>query len=354
MQFGIIGTGAYLPQGVRENSWWPPSAVESWVGKLERLIGSGARGVSGPGVGETIAALERYVDDPFYGMEKRHVMAPDETSADMETAAAEAALKAAGVARDEVGLLLVQSMVPDYQTVNNATFVHQRLGLASTCHVVNVDSVCNSFISQLALATGHLGASRKHEVALLVQSSAVSRILHPDDPFSCWCGDGAAAVVLGPAAAGYGVLATSGRTYSEYAAGIATGVPKSGWWQGESRAYILEAETARRAVLVTADLSTEVCDDVLTEANVGAGEIDFFACHQNNARLPEVAARLNGLTQAKRIDTFTWAGSLSGANIPLQLDVAARENLLARGDLVMMFSMGSGLTTGAGLVRWGV
>ena len=69
--------------------------------------------------------------------------------------------------------------------------------------------------------------------------------------------------------------------------------------------------------------------------------------------LREVTQEYNGMTRARWVDTYKTFASLSGGNIPLLMNIAKREHLLRDGDLVLVFSGGTGETWSAVLMRWG-
>ena len=59
-----------------------------------------------------------------------------------------------------------------------------------------------------------------------------------------------------------------------------------------------------------------------------------------------------GLTHARSLDTYPWAGNLAGANLPMVMAVAQREGLLKKGDLVACYAGGGGMTWSAAVLRW--
>lgn len=351
MNVGILGVGAYLPEEVRPNSWWSEEVTQQWPERLRKLLARQSESTS-LGVKLTVEAFREHEHDPFTGAKERRVAPASLSTSDMETRAAEIALKRAETRPGEIDLLLVHSMVPDFQTTNTATFIHQKLGLPSHCQALNVSAVCNSFIAQLTMAEALIGRGRAKR-ALLVQSSTVSRIHDMNDPFTAWCGDGATAVVVGEVSPSRGFLSVSHRTQSENAMGIVTGGAEQPWYEGPSRTYIADSAAARRAVFEIPDASVEVIQEALKSANLEAAQVDFYACHQTNSSLRRVTQQLNGLSNAKFIDTFATAGSLSSANLPLQLERAQQSGMLKNDAAVLLFAMGSGTTISAATLRWG-
>jgi 3-oxoacyl-[acyl-carrier-protein] synthase III len=110
---------------------------------------------------------------------------------------------------------------------------------------------------------------------------------------------------------------------------------------------------ARRAFLELADVAKEVVDEVLAETGVSPADIAFFGVHQGTPWLRKLLLEHLGLVHAKSVETFAWAASLFGSNIPLALSIGQRERMLKTDDLVLMFAGGAGTTFSSQLVRWG-
>src|SRR5690606_9233047 len=135
--------------------------------------------------------------------------------------------------------------------------------------------------------------------------------------YSAWFGDGATAVLVGPAAQGRGLLAQAHRTDGSFADGLVVGIPKARWYEeGRAMAYWDDQLGATRLLAATADMGHDVLHDVLQQAGAAPEDVAFFACHQGVEWLRRVTQRYAGLSRAKSVDTFSWATSISAANVP--------------------------------------
>jgi 3-oxoacyl-[acyl-carrier-protein] synthase-3 len=271
---------------------------------------------------------------------------------DMELAAAESALRAAGIRRDQLDVLIVAGTTPDYLNVSNACTLHERLGLPARCFTTTVDAMCNGFLAQMTLVE-KLIASGVAEYALLVQSSAMSRLCRPEDQFSVWMGDGATAVVVGPVADGRGVLGRGFRTDGSVFGGIVMGVPGKRWWEGQPHAYLESPRKARNMFFLVGNVCVDVMDEALVQAELRREDVAFYASHQATVWFRQITQTSLGLDHAKHLDTFADLGSLSGSNIPISLHEAARRRILRSGDVVAMLSGAAGMSASALVMRWG-
>jgi 3-oxoacyl-[acyl-carrier-protein] synthase-3 len=353
LNVGVLGIGTYLPKQIRKNDWWPEQVVRKW--RKLNVVRSKAQAGEGDTEGKrrVLAALEELKNDPFEGTRERRVVDEGMAASDMEAAAAEEALARAGIRRDQIDFLFGYSACPDLLGVQTVCATHHKLGLPSKCMTVTTDVVCNAFAIQLSLAKMMI-ATGQGRYGLLVQSSTISRVTDPNDPASAWFGDGATAVVVGPAENGKGILAQSHGTDGSLNRVLVYGVPGKRWYdEGRVFLYSEDRPGARKMVLSLIDRAQESVGDALKQAGVTPQQIDFFASHQGSSWLRRVCNDHLGLVNARGIDTFEWTGSLLAANVPMQLEVGAREGLLRDGDLVAIYAGGVGITWSGMVLRWG-
>lgn len=351
---GVIGVGTYLPPQVRNNDWWPESTVAKWMERRAAPLPEKGRFVpSTPGARMVEEAMTALRNDPFHGAEARRVLDPAMKASDMELAAAKNAIADAGIDPAEIGLVLCNTVAPDYLVTNNAPLLHHNLGLRPECLAMSTEAGCNAYITQLSLARAML-ADGRIKYALLVQSCNVTQLLRKEDPLSAWFGDGCAATILGPVAEGRGILAHAHRTRGEFHRAIVASVPDGNWYgEGKVEMYSADHRAAKVSFLGIADYAAEVADETFANAGLSPQDVDYYAPHQPTRWFRDVTTRHLKLTKARSVETFAWAGSMFGANIPVGLDVGRKEGLLREGDLVFMFAGGAGLTYSSLLMRWG-
>ena len=351
---GILGLGTFLPPTIRHNDWWSVAQVTAWQAqRAAARSGLAAVEPATEGVARVIAAMREVADDPFRGTVARHVMPDEMSSHDMEELAARAALERAGVAAAEIGAVLVHSTVPDHLATNAACVVHRRLGLPRACLVLQTEAAAYSFMHQLALADALIGGGRAR-CALLVQSSATSRLIDPRDPISPTFGDGATAAVVGRVSGDRGVIAHAHFADGNYASTLVAGVPGAHWYDpGRIVLHIADPVSERQVFLQTLDRAREAVTAVLERSQLAAGDIDFFGVHQGTPWLRRLAQDHAGLGHARSVDTYARTAYMFAASIPLGLDLAERDGLLADDDRVVLFGGGTGMTFGAITLRWG-
>jgi 3-oxoacyl-[acyl-carrier-protein] synthase III len=282
------------------------------------------------------------------GIRQRYIAGEGETTSSLAIEAARQALAAAGVAADEIGLIILATATPDYTFPATATQVQRALGCRGGI-AFDVQAVCSGFLYALATADSLLrtGMAKK---ALVIGAETFSRILDWEDRTTCVLfGDGAGAVVLEAqdvAHDGPGILATRLHADGEHCELLhVDGGPSSTGTVGKLR--MKGREVFRHAVVNLADVLSEVLSDV----DMTIDAVDWVVPHQANARILDATARKLGLPSERVIVTVDRHANTSAASVPLALDVATRDGRIKPGDLVMFEAMGGGFTWGASLVR---
>lgn len=281
------------------------------------------------------------------GIEARHIAADGETTATLATEAAFNALAAAGLAADQIGLIVLATATPDQTFPASATRVQTALGI-NDCIAFDVQAVCTGFLYALSIADNMLKGGMA-DYALVIGSETFSRILDWEDRTTCVLfGDGAGAIVLrAQEAQDQGILAT--RLHADGRHNdllfVDGGVSTTGTI-GKLR--MKGKEVFRHAVVNLA----AVLNETLTAAGHVAEEVDWVVPHQANKRILDATAKKLGLDPSRVIITVDQHANTSAASVPLALDVAVRDGRIKRGDLIVLEAMGGGFTWGAAVVRY--
>lgn len=285
------------------------------------------------------------------GIHRRHIAADGETTCDLATAAAKAALENAGVDADALDLIILATATPDNTFPATATEVQARLGVTKGA-AFDVHAVCSGFIYALATADNFLKAGQAN-TALVIGAETFSRILDWNDRSTCVLfGDGAGAVVLqrqdGAATVDRpGIISTHLHSDGRYKDHLyVDGGPSS----TQSTGYLRMAgkEVFRHAVT---NLSA-VVNEALAHSNVSPDQVDWVVPHQANQRILDATARKLKLDPARVISTVANHANTSAASVPLALSTAVADGRIQRGQLLVLEAMGGGFTWGSALVRW--
>ncbi|MEX2408744.1 MAG: beta-ketoacyl-ACP synthase III, partial [Rhodovibrionaceae bacterium] len=285
------------------------------------------------------------------GIRQRHIAAEGELTSDLALAAAREALQHAGLAIEDLDLIVVATATPDETFPATATRVQAELGMTQGA-AFDIQAVCSGFVYALAVADNFLQLGQA-ETALVIGAETFSRILDWQDRGTCVLfGDGAGAVVL-QAAEGSGANTDRGllstHLYSDgrhHDALYVDGGPSSTGTTGHVR--MNGREVFRHAVVRMA----EAIDAALEKNNLTPSEIDWMVPHQANVRIIDAMAKRLELPPEKVVITVDRHANTSAASIPLALAEAAKDGRIKQGDLILLEAMGGGFTWGSALLRW--
>ncbi|MET7453919.1 ketoacyl-ACP synthase III [Streptomyces sp. NPDC005574] len=289
------------------------------------------------------------------GIASRRRAKPDEATSDLAAAAGRAAMEAAGITGADLSLVIVATSTPDSPQPPTASVVADGLGAGQGTAAFDVNAVCSGFVFALNTAQ-HILAGSDCAYALVIGADIYSRILNPADRRTAILfGDGAGAVVLGPARPGRGLLAGrlagfgAERDLIEVPAG-GSRLPASPETLDQGLHYFTMNGRGVRD-FVTATVAPAITA-FIREAGFTAGQLDHFVPHQANGRmLADLSAGL-GVPERHTHTTYEDFGNTGAASIPVTLDAAARSGALSDGDLVLLAGFGGGMAMGLSLLRW--
>jgi 3-oxoacyl-[acyl-carrier-protein] synthase III len=286
------------------------------------------------------------------GITQRHIAADGEFTSDLATHAARQALAAAGMAPDDIGLIVVATSTPDETFPATATVVQSKLGCTNDSMGFDVQAVCSGFVFALATADNFIKTGQV-DTALVIGAETFSRILDWNDRGTCVLfGDGAGAMVL-KAGEGEGTSEDRGvlstHLHSDgnlhdllYVDGGPSSTGEVGVLRMEGREVFRHAVSKMSAVVVEA----------LEATGLKAEDVNWFVPHQANKRIIDGTARKLGVGAERVVVTIDVHANTSAASIPLALSVAVDDARIKQGDLVLIEAMGGGLTWGSGILRW--
>lgn len=273
------------------------------------------------------------------GIQTRRIAAPDETVADMASAAAEKALAASGLTAADIDLVAVATTSSIDRCPNVAARVALKLGITAP-GAYDLNTACSGFSYVLATADHAIqaGASRN---ALVIGAEKLSDITDWTDRSTCIIfGDAAGAAVVSAdpegEPAGIGPVVW-GSAPSET-------IKIEGW-----RPYIQQEGQAvfRWATTALAPIALQACE----RAGVKPSELAAFVPHQANARIIDGIAKRLGLTDAVVAKDIVESGNTSAASVPLALSKLVERGEVPSGAPVLLFGFGGGLTYAGQVVR---
>ncbi|MDR1997946.1 MAG: ketoacyl-ACP synthase III [Candidatus Margulisbacteria bacterium] len=290
------------------------------------------------------------------GISERRFCDAQTAASDLAFLAAQRALARAGTAPQEIELIIVATTTPDYPVFpSTAALLQERLGCAQAGGF-DLSAACSGFGYAFYTAAQFIENGEFKKILLVAVDTLSKNMDHTDRNVCVLFGDGAGAMVMEPAAAGYGHLAS------------VLGLRGSGAEElivrhGGSRAPLTPENIASKDRYISMNgksvfkfavsIMGEATEQVLKKAGLKPEDIDIFVPHQANIRIIDAALKHLKLAPDKALVNIQKYGNTSSASIPLALDEAYQAGKLKKGMLVAACGFGAGLTWAANLFRWG-
>jgi len=275
------------------------------------------------------------------------------TGIELAHVAAARALACAGLAANEVELIVYGSCSNDEVVPNSASGVQFRLG-AGRAASMDVNTACTSFLYGLSTASAMIRTGVVKN-AVVIGVELISQFMDwTNRGVAVLFGDGAAAVVLQATDREEGLLGERLGCDADVRAilrvrGMGTAYAHHGVMLGDTGWNFDGQEIFKRAVVAMAHAS----QDVLAKTGHTIDDIDLVIPHQANQRIIESVAKRVGAPMERVYVTVHRYGNMSSATIPVALVDALEEGRVKPGALILMPGFGAGLTWCSHLVRWG-
>jgi len=284
------------------------------------------------------------------GIERRHFAADGQTTSDLATRAAQAALTDAGMMADEIDAIILATSTADFTFPSAATMVQASLGMTRG-FAFDVQAVCAGFVFAMANANALILSGQANRV-LVIGAETFSRLMDWSDRTTCVLfGDGAGALVLegveSPGtSADRGILSTDLHSDGRFRdllyvdGGTSTGTTGHLRMQGK--------EVFRHAI----EKLAETAHTALDRAGLTADDVAWIVPHQANIRIIEGTAKRMQVGMDRDVVTVQDHGNTSAASIPLALSVGRARGQIKPGDLLVTEAIGGGLAWGSVVLRW--
>ena len=321
----IVGTGLYLPEKILTNS------------DLEKMVETSDEWI----VSRT-------------GMKERRIAAAEEYSSHMGAAAARLAIENAGLSIDQIDLIIVATLSPDYTFPSTACLIQQMLG-AKKIPSFDIQAACSGYLYALSVAKAFVENGAYRHV-LIVASEKLSAIIDYTDRSTCVLfGDGAAACVV--STQGSGLAIRSVRLGADGEQAHLLMMPAGGCRQPASAETVAAGlhfiKMAGNEVFKHAVRRMELaCKECLEEAGVPEQDISWVVPHQANIRIIDaIAKRFNHLPADRVFKTVQKYGNTSASSIGIALHELKEGKSLQPGEKILLTAFGAGLTWGAALLE---
>ena len=322
---GILGTGFYVPENILTN--------EELAGRMD--------------------TSDEWIRTRT-GIRQRRIAPKDMATSDLAVRAGKRALRDAGIAPEDIDLVICATLTPDTIIPATACRVADALGTEHAA-AFDLSAACSGFVYGTSVASAFVEQGIYKHV-LVIGAETLSRVIDWEDRTTCVLfGDGAGAAVIGAVEEGYGFLGFD--LGSDGAGGDALIIPASG-----SKMPLTPKNIAERQQYVKMDgkavfrfavkVLGKTVETSLKKASLAPDAVDYLVPHQANIRIIDSARHRLGIPEKKVIINIQKYGNMSAASIPVALAEAAQQGTFKKGDIVALAGFGAGLTWASCIMKW--
>lgn len=288
------------------------------------------------------------------GIHERRVVEAGQATLALAAKASQAALVDAGVSAEEIDVIIVATITPDYQLPATACLLQAELG----CRWVpafDMAAACSGFVWALMSGAQYV-LNGLATTVLVVGAECLSAITDGQDRSTCILfGDAAGAAVIRPAQEpDRGILAA--RMGADGYRGMLIYIPAGGAREPATHRTVNERlhymrmqgrEVYKFAVMQMREIIHDTCAD----AGVSVDDLTLVVPHQSNLRIIESACQRAGVPMEKVVINIDRYGNTSSASVAVAFHESRVQGRFKSGDLVMLVAFGGGLTWGSALLR---
>ena len=318
----IIGTGSYVPPHIRSNEFF-----------------------------EKVGSSDQWIKEKL-GIHERRI-ALDETTSDLASKAAIEAVRDAGLSPNDIDLIVVATATPDRQAPSCACFVQKKIN-AINAVAFDISAVCSGALYAVCTAVQFVKTGVYKNV-LVLGADTFSTITDWSRRDSVFFGDGAGAISLSGTNEDKGFIDFSMHTDSvgldhftipgggaEQPSSLQTIDSGSHFWQMDGQ------EIYKTAI----DVLPKSINKLLEKNKLTIEDIHCLLPHQPSIRiLKDIAASIGMPFDRVKTNMDRYANT-SGGTIPIVLDEVRKREGFKPGQIVLMASIGAGMTWATALYKW--
>ena len=295
------------------------------------------------------------------GIEERRWVNDNKLSTSlMGTYASEAAIKDAGIDKNDIDFIIFSTLSPDYYFPGSGVLLQRNLKIKEV-GALDVRNQCSGFIYGLSIADQYI-KSGMYKNILVVGSEIHSGGLDKSPKgrgVSVIFGDGAGAVVVSANEGDAGILSTHLHSEGKHAEELALIKPATTFWidkiiedeneDGTGYSPVMNGNFVFKNAVLRFE---EVINEALSYSNLKSEDISLLIPHQANLRISQYIQKRLNLSNTKVYNNIMKYGNTTAASIPIALKEALDEEKLKKGDILCLAAFGSGFTWASALIKW--
>ena len=307
---------------------------------------------------ELMNTTEEFIETRTGVLTRQHISENESTGALM-VEACKKAIEKANLLPEDIDMLIVNTLSPDYHDPSQACLIQPMLSLKNTIPVFDIRAQCSGLIYEMDIAKQFI-ATGTHQNILVCCGEALSKRMDYSDEgrnLSILLGDGAGAVVLSASEdQNKGILDAAIHADGSYFELLWTESPGTSGktFSGDESKCSYFRMNGKAMFKHAVEKFTEVTVQTLKKHNLSMEDIDVIIPHQPNMRILDAVINNLGIPRSKVQINVHKYGNIASGSLPITLS-EYMENTPPKereGKLGLIVGYGSGATWGSVLYKF--
>ena len=291
------------------------------------------------------------------GIKERRIASDTQSTSDLATEAAKAAMEDANVSGEDIDLIIVATISPDAFFPATACYVQKNIG-ATNSLCFDVSAACSGFLYAMQIAES-LILSGQRKTALIIGAEKLSSMVDWEDRNTCVLfGDGAGSAILtvdenndkGRKLLSSSLGSDGRQTDILHVPGGGSACPIT-LENADQKLNTIRMQ-GREVYKYAVNAMRRAAEDALQKYGLSSEDVDMVIPHQANLRIIEAITDRMSIPKEKTFINLTKYGNTSAAAIAIALDEANKTKSINEGDIVLLVAFGAGLTWASYLLKW--
>ena len=285
------------------------------------------------------------------GIKERRIAHEEEFTSDISYKAVRNLMERSKKSIDDVDMIIVSTLTPDFKTPSVASLVQAKLGIHNA-GAIDLNAACAGFTYGLHLANA-LITSGLHRKILVIGAETLSKITDYEDRSTCILfGDGGGAVLVEYDEHNPSFLASHLGSEGEKGSSLYCSNLSSRMFEEELTNSGKIVQNGREVYKWAVTTVPKGVQRVLDQASISLRDVNWFVPHSANLRMIESICEKIDFPLEKTLYSLVNYGNTSSATIPLSLDKALIEGNIRNGDKMLLYGFGGGLSYAGLLIHW--
>lgn len=287
------------------------------------------------------------------GIKERRISHEEEYTSDISYKAVRNLMERYDKSVDDVDMIIVCTLTPDFKTPSVASLVQAKLGIKNS-GAIDLNAACAGFTYGLHVANG-LITSGLHKKILVIGAETLSKITDYKDRSTCILfGDGGGAVLVEFDEKQPSFLSSHLGTEGEKGKNLYCSNLSKRMLGEDLINSIKIVQNGREVYKWAVNTVPKGMQSVMKNASIPLSKVNWFVPHSANLRIIESICEKTDFPVEKTLYSLVDYGNTSSATIPLSLDKGVLEGKIKKGNKLLLYGFGGGLSHAGLLISWNI